>query len=176
MQDRTLAAIRSVAVRRGRILAAGLVVLLLVGAAGCGVGEKLSELKVGTYSALGAKLNLDVHISPKANQNSPVALDLLVIYDPQLLSRVLGMTAKQWFEQKTQILRDYQKGESLDYWSWEWVPGQEIGRLKLPLEATAKGAVLFARYLTPGAHRIRIDPTQDIKIFLEDETFRVQPM
>ncbi len=176
MQEQILATMKAVAARRGEILAAGLVALLVAGAVGCGIGEKLSELKTGAYSAFGAKLNVAVHISPNANLNSPVALDLVIIYDPQLLSRVLGMTAQQWFDQKAQILRDYRQGEGLDCWSWEWVPGQEVGRLKLPLEATAKGAVLFARYLTPGAHRIRIDPTQDIDIFLGEKTFHVRPM
>ena len=103
----------------------------------CGAG-------VRARSMLGGKLNVTVNVSEKVNQNAPIAMDLLLVYNDQLRDTLLKMSAKDWFRQKDQIRRDYIEGEGLDCWSWEWIPGQKIPMQKLPLKSKAKAGIVFA--------------------------------
>jgi len=132
----------------------------------CGAGVRARSL-------LGGKLNVTVNVSEKVNLNAPIAMDLLLVYNDQLRDTLLKMSAKDWFRQKDQIKRDYIEGEGLDCWSWEWVPGQKIPVQKLPLKSNAKAGIVFADYLSPGAHRIRFSPFDDIVIRLLEKDFFV---
>ena len=132
----------------------------------CGAGVRARSL-------LGGKLNVTVNVSEKVNQNAPIAMDLLLVYNEKLRDDLLKMSAKDWFKQKDQIRRDYIEGEGLDCWSWEWIPGQKIPVQKLPLKSNAKAGIVFADYLSPGAHRIRFSPFDDIVIRLLEKDFFV---
>lgn len=44
---------------------------------------------------------------------------------------------------------------------------------KLPLKAAAIGGVIFAKFITPGAHRSRINPFHDVNIYLRENDFAV---
>jgi type VI secretion system protein len=129
--------------------------------------------EIRTRSLMGGRLHVTVEIDEKANQDNPIALDLLFVYDEKLLERLLQMPAKEWFEKRDQIKRDYLEGDGLDYWGWEWVPNQKIPIQELPLKSGAEGALVFADYLSPGDHRIRVDPFKDISIHLKKEDFEV---
>ncbi len=131
---------------------------------------------VRTRAMLGGKIRIDVTISEKANQSSPVALDLLMIADEELLDQLLKLTAKQWFERRDQIKKDYLKDSGLKTWEWEWVPGQAVPIIEIPLQPQAEGAIIFADYHTPGAHRFRIDPAEDILIYLDENDASVEIM
>ncbi|MCP4113406.1 MAG: hypothetical protein GY749_49065 [Desulfobacteraceae bacterium] len=131
-------------------------------------------MKIRTRAFLGGRLHIKVEISEKANQNSPTPLDLIVVYNEKLMERLLKITSKEWFEQREQIKRDYIEGTGLDYWGWEWIPGQRIPTQKLPLKPKAKGGLIFADYLAPGTHRFRVDPFKDITIRLLEKNFLVE--
>ena len=116
------------------------------------------------------ELKFNVVVSQEVNQRSPVAVDLLVIYDQTLLDQILEMTAKDWFEQREQFQRDFPDGYKS--WEWEWVPGQAVPPQKLPLHARrVKGGVLFADYSAPGAHRAPIDLRKPVTIVLGRDSF-----
>ncbi|OQY58006.1 MAG: hypothetical protein B6245_14030 [Desulfobacteraceae bacterium 4572_88] len=133
----------------------------------CGIG-------VRTRAILGGKIHITVNVTEKANQNNPVAMDFLLVYDKNLLGELLKMSSKDWFEKREQIKLDYLEGEGVECWSWEWVPGQKIPIQVLPLKANAEGALIFAEYLCPGAHRIRVQPFDDIVIHLLEKDFLVE--
>ncbi|OQX27613.1 MAG: hypothetical protein BWK80_04440 [Desulfobacteraceae bacterium IS3] len=131
----------------------------------CGTGMKIRSL-------LGGRLQVAVKISEDANQNHPVSMDLVFVYDEKLMEELLKLSAKEWLEKRDQIKRDHVEGKGLDIWGWEWTPGQEIPVQELPLNANAEAALIFADYLSPGAHRIRVDPFKDITIrLLKDDIF-----
>lgn len=142
----------------------------------CGFSDKVKALSVYTKSLLGAKLRVKVTIAENVNQNNPVALDLVIVYDKKLLDQLLAMSSREWFEKREQIKRDYLDGTGLDYWGWEWVPGQNVPIQELPLKAAAKGALVFADYYTPGMHRIRIEQFESIHVSLDEKGFSVEPL
>jgi len=133
----------------------------------CGIG-------VRTRAVLGKKIHVKVDISENANNNSPIALDVLLVYDEALLAELIKMPSKEWFEKREQIKRDYPEGTGLDYWGWEWVPGQKVPVQSLPLKPKAKGGIIFANYFCPGEHRFSIDPFKDFIIRLQEESFTVE--
>ncbi len=50
-----------------------------------------------------SKLDLKVHVSPKANNNNPVAVDLVLVSDKKLLQELMKMSASEWFEKRHQV-------------------------------------------------------------------------
>lgn len=121
-----------------------------------------------------SKLQVKVHVSPAANKNNPVAVDLVLVSDKKLLKELMKMSARDWFEQRHQVQLDYPKETDLDAGSWEWVPGQAVQVERLPVKLEIAGGVVFANYLTEGAHRALINPRKDILITLGDDDLCVQ--
>ncbi|NWA24997.1 type VI secretion protein [Pseudomonas gingeri] len=102
-----------------------------------------------------------IDVEPLANSNTPLALDFVAVADPQLLERLKGTPADQWFAQREQFRRDFPLG--LNVWSLEVVPGQLVKYASNPLQGEkAEGVLLFAGYSTSGAHRLLLDKQPDI--------------
>ncbi|MDH3601083.1 MAG: hypothetical protein OEU26_15800 [Candidatus Tectomicrobia bacterium] len=152
-----------------RLLDVALVILLLGLLSACGIGTR-------TRALLGKKLRVQVQVSEAANQKSPVALDLLLVYDKKLLKELLQLSANEWFDRRRQFRRNYPNGKGFNAWEWEWSPGQNVAVQELPLMAKAKGGLVFARYFAPGEHRVQIEPTKSIRIDLLEEAFTVTPL
>ena len=131
-------------------------------------------ISVRTRAVLGDKLNVTMDIAPNANTNSPIALDVVLVYNETLLKQLIKMPSREWFEKREQIIRDHRKGDGLDYWAWEFVPGQNVETQILPLKPKAKGGIVFANYFTPGDHRFLIDPFKDFIIHLNEKHFTVE--
>jgi|HubBroStandDraft_6_1064221.scaffolds.fasta_scaffold51483_4 type VI secretion system protein len=119
---------------------------------------------------------LEPVIAPRANQNSPVPVAIVAVTDKKLFERVLAMTAKQWFEQREQLRRDFPGGDAFTEWEWEYVPGQAPPLTVIEVDGRAAGAVIFANYRTPGDHRLRIGPQRKLRIELGAEDVSVAPL
>jgi type VI secretion system protein len=121
-----------------------------------------------------SKLDVRVHITPAANQNNPVAVDLVLVSDNKLLKELMKMSAKEWFAQNHQIQLDYPKETDLFAGRWEWVPGQTVQLDRIPVRRSIVGGVIFAKYVTAGAHRAVINPRKDILLTLGEKDICVQ--
>lgn len=110
-------------------------------------------------SFFGPKVALDsltLDVAPKANDDTPIAVDFIAVADPDLLKQLSGISASQWFAGREQYQRDYR--QLMSVWGLELVPGQFIDRQSFPLGGKkAAGLLVFASYNTPGAHRLRLD-------------------
>ncbi|MEX5667102.1 type VI secretion protein [Pseudomonas neuropathica] len=110
-------------------------------------------------SLFGPKVDLDsltLDVAPKANDDTPIAVDFIAVVDPDLLKQLSGISASQWFAEREQYQRDYR--QMMSVWGLELVPGQFIDRQPFPLGGKkAAGLLVFASYTTPGAHRLRLD-------------------
>lgn len=157
---------------RRRSVVFWLIQVCLIGSvlvAGCGLG-------VRTRALFGGTIAVKVQAAPLANQNNPVAVDVLFVYDRDLLNTLLQMSASDWFAKREQLARDYPQQSGFAVWSWEWVPGQIVLPQTLPLQPQARAGVVFARYLSPGAHRARFDPYYGISLELRETDFQVKPL
>ncbi|OXJ22613.1 hypothetical protein CFB82_39775 [Burkholderia sp. HI2714] len=94
--------------------------------------------------------------SDDANNNSPVAVDVVLVSDPAMLARLAEMTASKWFSVRDDLVSTYPK--NLRYRSWEIVPSQHMGVSGDEFAGSrVAGAFVFANYRGPGAHRARIE-------------------
>lgn len=96
-------------------------------------------------------LGLLVDVQPNANNNSPVAFDVVLAKDKALVKQLASMTAANWFAKRAQIERDSQS--KVEVHSWEWVPAQNVGKVPVAVNVDVLGVVAFANYATPGDHR-----------------------
>lgn len=117
-------------------------------------------------------LRMQVRILDTANQNSPVAVDLVAIRNKQLVPAIAALTAAQWFQQKRQIVRDHP--DQLTIRSWEWVPGQDVRPLKTSMPGGVKQVVVFANYSNPGAHRALLGDHRQFSLTLQQSDFLLQ--
>jgi len=145
------------------ILPAALAVLLLV--AGCSsIGAVFSGPAVAVNSVM-------ITASDDMNHNSPVAVDLVILYDDSLTERVLGMTAADWFNHREQLRRDFPEG--LQVVSWEIVPGQTLPAQPVSRRSGTTAGFLFANYFAPGQHRIRLTDQSQVHVRLLKEAFTI---
>ena len=146
------------------------VAVLLLWALGCGANRR---------SFFGGDVAVRVAADPEINQNSPVAVEMVVVYDKDLLEALLAKTARDWFRDREQIRKDHPGEKDFISMRWEVVPGQSLPAQGLPAEemsfgSGARGGVVFADYFSEGAHRARFDPHLDLKIHLQDTDFSLE--
>jgi type VI secretion system protein len=145
-----------------------LILVLIVSSIGaCGIAAK-------TRAAIKGDLNMYVSIAAKVNSDNPLPVDVVWVYDEDLLKELLKLSAKTWFEKKEQFRRDFPSNEAFEVWPWEWTPGQKVAVQKIPIKAKSKGGIIFANYLIDGDHRARIDPAEDFQINFSEESFSLQ--
>lgn len=143
----------------------------------CPKGPKVVTQRIpGT--AKETKLGVRVHVSPEANGGNPVALDLLLVSDKNVLKELQKMTATDWFAnggaRRNQFILDHPKEKELVVRQWEWVPGQVVAPDTLTVPADIKAAVVFANYFNAGEHRAVLDPrAKDILIELGEDKLQV---
>ena len=126
--------------------------------------------------AVETKVDVKVHVSPAANNNNPVAVDLVLVSDKKLLQELMKMSATEWFEKRHQFALDYPKEIGLNAGRWEWVPGQQVKLDRLIFKYEATSGVVFANYFNAGTHRAVIDPRKGILITLGEEDLCVQTL
>jgi len=133
---------------------------------------------LGTLAACSAKVNtrnFAVSASRDANRDSPVAVDLVIVREEALVPTVTAMSARQWFMDRDQMARDHPA--SLEFQSWEFVPGQIWESSGFPLSNRSGYAlVVFADYQSEGVHRVRVDPIREFRLVLRAEGFETQEL
>ena len=138
-------------VYRRLIIPLGLSFSLLLAA--CGVTRKVTHPVKTVEQTTGhpPALELIVDLEPNANNNSPVAFDVVLAKDKALVKQLSTMSAAAWFSKRAQIERDNQA--KIQVHSWEWVPAQSVGKVTIPVTVDVLGAIGFANYATAGDHR-----------------------
>lgn len=127
---------------------------LLILAAGC---TKLPRAR----SFFGGDFRLHVTVEAGINQNSPVPVEVLLVYDSALYGQLSKMTAQQWFAGRAQFLLDNPPGDGWSSQMWQWVPGETVPTPEIDYRPGINGAILFAGYFSPGAHRAIFQPFRD---------------
>lgn len=129
--------------------------LLAIGLVSCTI-EDMPELNVESVS---------MYAEPDANQNSAIAVDLVLIYNQELVKTIGKMSAGKYFASSRQLLLD--NPSLLDIWHWELIPGQIVDDFSPTQDkGDAYAGYVFANYLTPGDHRVKVAPDGIVKILL----------
>lgn len=142
-------------------------ILVLVLVSSCGLARK-------TRSAFAGKVRMEVLVLPRINQNSPVAVELLMIRDRSLWERLREKPAAEWFEERDALARSFP--DSYQSWRWEWVPGQEVPPQTLEVGRGVRWGLVFARYLVAGDHRAVVKPREPFRLVLEKTMVRIEPL
>ncbi|MCA9461286.1 MAG: hypothetical protein KC563_01850 [Nitrospira sp.] len=119
-------------------------------------------LWVKTQAWVGKEIALTVQVDETANENAPIAVDVLFVSDKKTLAELSRLPASEWFRQKSQIQKDSLHNPGFTLWEWEWVPGQNVPVQYLPLQPRARAGLIFASYRTSGEHRAFLPPHDDI--------------
>ena len=99
--------------------------------------------------------SVSIYAELDANENSATAVDLVLVYNQDLIHTLSQLSASKYFETSKQLLLD--NPGLLDIWHWELVPGQIVEKFKpFQPKGEAFAAFVFANYLTPGAHRLKV--------------------
>jgi type VI secretion system protein len=94
-----------------------------------------------------------------ANLNSALAVDVVMLHDEETLGLVQSLSAAKWFATRDDLLKTFPLGLSVQ--SVELVPGQTLPLHNAMFEQKRQVATLvFSNFLTPGEHRMRVDPLQ----------------
>jgi type VI secretion system protein len=147
----------------GPLRLATIMLPILVALGGCGS----SPPKIDTRT-------VDIQVSPKANHDAAVALDVVYVFDQQLLTQLQGLGAKDWFRQRDELRTLYPTGIAVS--SYEVVPGQIV-----PIEnvsdhnTDAIGVFAFANYQVEGAHRARLDSFKHASVRLDENDLVIVP-
>ena len=108
-----------------------------------------------------ARLRLQVSVSPNVNQDQPIPVDLVFVWDKKTAAKVEALSAKDWFEKKRQFRQEDPSEKTLAIREWEWVPGQAVPDIDMevrPAERRWLQAIfVFANYRTEGPHRFRVE-------------------
>jgi type VI secretion system protein len=117
---------------------------------------------------------IEIQVARNINDDYPVAVDAVLVYNSVLYDELLKTSAKDWFAKVEQYRLDYPRG--FDVWRWEVVPGQAVPSQLLPDTVNqAIGMIVFANYFTPGEHRAAVGATRGLRIYLLDKTFALEP-
>jgi type VI secretion system protein len=138
---------------------------LLVG--GCGMMPKMSpDANVSTVT---------LSASPDANDGFPVPVDIVVVRTDGLVGTVGALAARDWFAKRDQMRKD--AADRMSVWSFEIV----AGRTQAPFSISrsdrwdAKGIFVFANYIAPGDHRLRIDTLDRADVVLGPRDLSAAP-
>ena len=141
---------------------------------GCAAKDKLAPKGLPGLPNSKTRFSVQVNVSDGANDNSPIPVDFVVVTDKKLMAEVAKLPAKDWFERRIQMQRDFPTKVKIV--SWEWVPGQHAGPISVALDGHAKYGYFFANYLNGGDHRAAVDLRFPVVVNLGTEDFAVQPL
>lgn len=121
----------------------------------------------------GGRATVEARMSDGLNDNRPVAVDLVIVYDSKLEKELAALTADQWFAKRGQYLQVQPDG-SLQVHAWQWVPGQRVPPRPIDYRLGALSTLVFASYASEGDHRAQVAPDRNLFLVLGDDDFTVQ--
>ena len=140
------------------------VLLLALALAGCSMpswlgGRSISRMSIVSESG--------------ANLDGALAVDLVMSTNDDATAALMKLGAHDWFQRKTQLLRDYP--EDITVASWELAPGQALQDAPVDSPGGLRDAIVFASYATPGDHRLRLGDAGSVRLTLGDTDLRLGP-
>jgi type VI secretion system protein len=133
----------------------------------------LLSLGVTASACAPGLLKATISVDPEANGNTPVSLSVIVVYEKAVVPKLMELSAKQWFQQREQFLRDHPK--EMEENLWEFVPGQQVPPFNRKLKKAPKQGIIFANYRSPGTHRYLFDASRTAQLTLGQKGLALPP-
>ena len=133
-----------------------------------------------TYSFVAQLWNVSIQTesvtlsaAPNVNRDFPVAVDMVAVQEKAFAQALADTTASTWFNQKATFLANNPK--TINVRSFEVVPGQTIDGIDYSWgdRRSYTAIFVFADYLAPGPHRIRVGKFDNPTVVLGPETLEV---
>ena len=116
--------------------------------------------------------SLRLSVLPNANDNSPIAIEIVTTTDLALAATLSTLPANKWFAQKQQFQNDF--ADKITVWRAELPPSQQLKLDPAPFYKTRSyGVFLFANYYSAGDHRARLEAYEKATIRFEATEFTV---
>jgi len=139
------------------------------------VGKKIK----GFFSPRGgiALEKVMISVEEDMNDHGAVKAHLVIVYDPELITEFRKMTAREYFRDIKQLVKDHP--DKLKIFEWELVAKKRVipwVDIKYPADHMVPLAgYVFAEYSGSGEHRAKIHSDgKKIKIIFEKDTFKVE--
>ncbi len=91
-------------------------------------------------------LNLSIEADLEANNNAPVGVAVLVVYNEDIFKEIRKMTANEWFQESEQRKRDNPDRKDFELYEWELMPGQKVSNRRMHLQGRKAQGIVFADY------------------------------
>ncbi|MFT5432118.1 MAG: type VI secretion system protein [Myxococcota bacterium] len=122
-------------------------------------------------------LHMSVTVDPDANNGFPVAVSVVLVYGEVLLAKLKEMPAKQWFDERKQLRRDFPDCSGYASFDWEWVPGDYVGPITIMVPPEVGDNVfIYANYLSKGEHRNKASAEKGIHLQFKKEEVESRPL
>jgi type VI secretion system protein len=147
-----------------------------VGGLGVATAVALLSLYCGVTTR-NTRLQLHVQVAPDVNDDRPIPVDVVFVWEKETAVKLDALTAKDWFDKKAAFRRDDPRERTFTAREWEWVPGQEVPDIDLNVPAASRrwlrAIFVFANYRTEGPHRAHLSPGSASIALLRND-FRVE--
>lgn len=112
--------------------------------------------------------------APNANNDFPVAVDIVAVKDGEFAQVLAETPARDWFQQRDSFLSS--NADALNVQSFELVPGQTIKDISYSWgdRRTYSAIFVYADFMRPGIHRARIDQFDSPTILLGSNTLKLE--
>jgi type VI secretion system protein len=133
----------------------------------------MSGCKTNFFTPKIALSDLSVIAAPNANDDSPVAFEIVMVKDEALAAKLLTLTAAQWFDPAATWKIDFP--QQLQTWYYELPPGKQI--VLNPTEFAGKSSyavLLFANYRNNSPNRLRLETYSKATVLLAEKDIKLQ--
>jgi hypothetical protein len=115
----------------------------------------------------------DFEVDPKANGGKPFVCHIVIAYSKDLYDRLQSMDAKGYFSSATSLEKTYK--DSIEIFKFDLIPGKNKTDQSIDLKSRtkAKGAFLYAKYLTPGKFAENVGGARNITVRLLQSNMEV---
>lgn len=108
------------------------------------------------------------------NDQSPVTVHLIIAYDPAVLGELVKLDANSYFLKADQMKVD--NNGKMEVFSFDILRGQRLNDQSINMSRmSGEGAVIFARYASPGPHRSVLGDESAVLVELNKDDFKVVP-
>lgn len=159
----------------------GYLFLLIMLLSGCGsFGNSIKKTAgkyVPFYEYSGTELNaISIQAEVDSNNNLPVALDILFIFDAKTAQALSALTGPDWFAGKSAMMLRYQQQMALS--ELEIVPQSAEQNIALPASYyNAVAVLLFANYIDPkGQYLADITQFRELRITLKKRGYVLEEL